>query len=177
MPRVALLSGKALMASRRKADAAKFLEATIETTRERNVRNILWRALIAQGKLFRTMARGTAAREAFGEARILIQKIAESITDGSVREMFLKRALSQIPREHSPTSEDLQKKRFGGLSTRERQIATRIARGESNREIATGLVLSQRTVESHVANIMSKLGLSSRSQIAAWIVEREMKDK
>jgi DNA-binding CsgD family transcriptional regulator len=175
MPRVALLYGRALIASRRKAEAAKYLEAVIETAQVRGLRNILWRALIARGKLFRTMARGSAARETFDEARRLIQTLSDSIEDVAVRENFSKRALGQIPLDHSLTSEDLQKKRFGGLSARERQIATRIARGESNREIAGELIVSQRTVESHVANIMLKLGLSSRAQIAAWAVERGLK--
>jgi DNA-binding NarL/FixJ family response regulator len=42
----------------------------------------------------------------------------------------------------------------------------------TNREIAAGLVLSERTVDTHVANILSKLNLKSRSQVAAWAVER-----
>ena len=57
-----------------------------------------------------------------------------------------------------------------GLSAREREVAVQIAQGHSNRAIATTLVLSERTVENHVANILNKLGFTNRSQIAAWVV-------
>ena len=56
----------------------------------------------------------------------------------------------------------------GGLSAREREVAMRIHRGMSNREIAEELVLSVRTVDTHVQRIFGKLGFSSRAQIAAW---------
>ena len=56
----------------------------------------------------------------------------------------------------------------GGLSARERDVAMRIHRGMSNRDIAAELVLSVRTVDTHVQRILGKLGFSSRAQIAAW---------
>ena len=56
-----------------------------------------------------------------------------------------------------------------GLTSREHQVAALVARGLSNADIARHLVISQRTAESHVANILTKRGFTSRSQIAAWI--------
>ncbi len=44
-----------------------------------------------------------------------------------------------------------------------------IGQGRSNRQIAARLVASQRTVESHVENVLRKLGFASRVQVAAWI--------
>lgn len=61
---------------------------------------------------------------------------------------------------------------IGGLTARERQVAALVTQGKSNREIAGELVLSERTVENHVGNILSKLGFSSRAQVAAWGVEK-----
>jgi DNA-binding CsgD family transcriptional regulator len=61
---------------------------------------------------------------------------------------------------------------YGGLTLREREVAVLIARGKTNREIAEMLVISYRTVETHVANIMFKLGCATRSQVAAWVVEQ-----
>ena len=58
--------------------------------------------------------------------------------------------------------------RFGGLTAREREVAALIARGKSNGEIAEALVLGKRTIETHVANIFTKLGIDSRREIAAW---------
>jgi non-specific serine/threonine protein kinase len=57
---------------------------------------------------------------------------------------------------------------FGGLTPRERQVAVLVARGYSNPEIAHALVISERTVTTHVTNIFSKLGFTSRTQIASW---------
>src|SRR6266508_2296056 len=58
------------------------------------------------------------------------------------------------------------------LSPREREVVTLITRGLTNRQIADALVIGERTVHTHVANVMAKLELSSRTQIAAWGVER-----
>jgi predicted ATPase/DNA-binding CsgD family transcriptional regulator len=54
------------------------------------------------------------------------------------------------------------------LSVREREIAQLITQGRSNREIAETLVLSIKTVESHVKNVCKKLHVGSRAEIAAW---------
>ncbi|WP_063824885.1 LuxR C-terminal-related transcriptional regulator [Nocardia pseudovaccinii] len=55
------------------------------------------------------------------------------------------------------------------LTRRERRVAELLANGLSNREIAADLVLSTRTVESHVQNILNKLGFHSRAQVASLI--------
>ena len=55
-----------------------------------------------------------------------------------------------------------------GLTGREREVATLIAQGMTNGEIAAELVLSKRTVETHINKILSKLGLSNRSQLIRW---------
>ncbi|WP_181780366.1 ATP-binding protein [Pseudonocardia pini] len=55
-----------------------------------------------------------------------------------------------------------------GLSPREREVAGLVAEGLTNRQIAARLVISQRTAGNHVAHILTKLGFTSRSQIAAW---------
>jgi predicted ATPase/DNA-binding CsgD family transcriptional regulator len=57
------------------------------------------------------------------------------------------------------------------LTRRERQIADLVAEGLSNRAIAQRLVLSTRTVDGHVQNLLAKLGFSSRSQVAAWAAQ------
>jgi len=56
----------------------------------------------------------------------------------------------------------------GGLTPRERQVVALIVRGRSNRAIAEQLVISPATAARHVANILLKLGFSSRAQVAAW---------
>ncbi|WP_067534808.1 helix-turn-helix transcriptional regulator [Nocardia crassostreae] len=54
------------------------------------------------------------------------------------------------------------------LSRREREVATLIAAGRTNREIAKSLFIAERTAQNHVQHILSKLGYTNRSQIAAW---------
>jgi ATP/maltotriose-dependent transcriptional regulator MalT len=56
------------------------------------------------------------------------------------------------------------------LTRREREVASLVAEGKSNRQIATELVISLRTVEAHVEHILNKLGFRSRAQVAAWYV-------
>jgi predicted ATPase/DNA-binding NarL/FixJ family response regulator len=57
------------------------------------------------------------------------------------------------------------------LTRRELEIADLVAGGLSNREIASRLVIAQRTAEGHVEHILAKLGFTSRAQIAAWVAE------
>jgi DNA-binding CsgD family transcriptional regulator len=57
---------------------------------------------------------------------------------------------------------------IGRLSRREREVASLITRGLTNRQIADALVIGERTVHTHVANVLAKLELTSRTQIATW---------
>jgi DNA-binding NarL/FixJ family response regulator len=61
--------------------------------------------------------------------------------------------------------------RAASLTDREREVLAEIARGRSNREIARALVLSEKTVKTHVSSILAKLGLSDRTQAALFAVK------
>jgi DNA-binding CsgD family transcriptional regulator len=58
------------------------------------------------------------------------------------------------------------------LTRREREVAALVARGFTSRQIASKLVVSERTVDNHVANILKKFSLHSREQIAALLAEQ-----
>jgi DNA-binding NarL/FixJ family response regulator len=60
----------------------------------------------------------------------------------------------------------------GILSRREREVATLIAHGLTNREIAEALVISELTADTHVRHILRKLGVRSRAQVATWVTEQ-----
>ena len=60
------------------------------------------------------------------------------------------------------------------LTRRELEVADLVADGLSNPQIATRLVISVRTAQGHVENILRKLGFNSRSLIAAWVTERRL---
>ena len=79
-------------------------------------------------------------------------------------------ALQQRPEPAAPRAPDVETQ----LTRREEEVAALVARGLSNRDIARSLVISQRTAESHVANILTKQGFTSRAQIAAWIAEQSI---
>jgi len=55
------------------------------------------------------------------------------------------------------------------LTKREREVASLVAAGRSNREIAESLVISERTVENHMASMFNKLGIGSRAALAAYV--------
>ena len=59
------------------------------------------------------------------------------------------------------------------LTRRENEIAALVAEGLTNREIAERLVMARRTAEGHVAHILGKLGYTSRTQLAAWVADRQ----
>ncbi|MBW3557817.1 MAG: response regulator transcription factor [Actinobacteria bacterium] len=59
-----------------------------------------------------------------------------------------------------------------GLSERELQVVRLVADGLANKQIAVQLHLSVRTVETHVRHVLTKLGLSNRTQLATWARER-----
>jgi len=54
------------------------------------------------------------------------------------------------------------------LSRREQEVVELVRQGLTNRQIAERLFVSERTAENHVQHILTKLGLSNRTQIAAW---------
>jgi non-specific serine/threonine protein kinase len=57
------------------------------------------------------------------------------------------------------------------LTAREREIASLMADGLSNHDIAEQLVISEGTVEVHVKHILGKLGFRSRAQVAGWFAQ------
>ncbi len=59
------------------------------------------------------------------------------------------------------------------LTAREREVLEHIAAGRSNREIAKSLKLAEKTVKTHVSNILMKLGVADRTQAALWAVRHE----
>ena len=87
--------------------------------------------------------------------------------DALAREMADRAASSSLPtdKEGAPVTV------VWPLSRRECEVAGLVAQGLTSREIAARLVISERTAETHVSNILGKLGVTSRAQIAAWAVE------
>ena len=114
-----------------------------------------------------------AARSRLGEAAW-----DDALAEG--RSMSLEEAVDYVLSEgesESPTSQAAEEPSAEELPTaltpREREVATLVARELTNRQIAACLTLSEHTVATHVRNILKKLGLHSRKQIATWIMQHQ----
>jgi predicted ATPase/DNA-binding CsgD family transcriptional regulator len=106
------------------------------------------------------------ARAALGAARYQEEfaKGLESGVDEMISEALRERGADARPGPRAGTGTP--------LTPRELQIAELVAEGLTNREIASRLVIAQRTAETHVENALSKLGFTSRAQIATWVAGR-----
>ena len=60
------------------------------------------------------------------------------------------------------------------LTEREREVLALVAKGHSNKEIASLLDITERTARTHVSNILGKLDLASRTQAALWAIEHHV---
>jgi predicted ATPase/DNA-binding CsgD family transcriptional regulator len=117
-------------------------------------------ALLAEG---RAMTPDEAVAYAVGPGKIPLRQ-PDQANDPGLPPPVTSSAFSESSASSSP------------LTPREREIAVLIARGLSNRGIADELVISPATAARHVANILTKLGFSSRAQVAAWTVQRRADD-
>lgn len=63
------------------------------------------------------------------------------------------------------------------LSERESEVVGLIAQGKTNKEIAEALIIAEKTARNHVSRILTKLGLTRRSQAAAWAIKSGLYDE
>jgi predicted ATPase/DNA-binding CsgD family transcriptional regulator len=106
-------------------------------------------------------------RSALGERELdRLYRLGREMSDDQLLSMALEDREAAAPQ---PASRD----HPAELTRRESEIAGLVAQGLSNKGIASKLVISQRTAETHVEHILMKLGFSSRAQIAAWVAGEE----
>jgi DNA-binding CsgD family transcriptional regulator/tetratricopeptide (TPR) repeat protein len=172
IPHLLMLKGEALIMLQRFEEATQALQDAKRGAQERQDPSIVWKVHYALGRIEKLLKHEDGAQHEFSAAREIIGSLATRIDDEALRTHFLQTALKSLPKEKSLSPRRAEAERFGGLTERERTIAVLIAQGKSNRDIADALVVSERTVETHVSNIFFKLGYSSRAQIAAWSVEK-----
>nr|HET6901729.1 AAA family ATPase [Ktedonobacteraceae bacterium] len=179
IPHLLALKGEALLTLKRLEEAARALEDAKLGAEQRQAPSILWRIQRSLGRVYHLLKREEQAQREWSEARDIIARLAATIDETALREHFLHTALASLPASQAgspqgkPLSpEALISSKYGGLSAREREVAVLVAQGRSNRDIAASLVVSERTAEAHVSNILGKLGFTTRVQIAAWAVEK-----
>jgi DNA-binding CsgD family transcriptional regulator len=81
-------------------------------------------------------------------------------------------AFSEEEEKKPPPKESTDGRQPATLTRREREVASLVGRGLTNRQIAEELSISERTVDAHLRKILKKLGFGSRAQIAAWVAEQ-----
>jgi DNA-binding CsgD family transcriptional regulator/Flp pilus assembly protein TadD len=175
MPQLLKQRGEVLLLLRRYDEAETILLASQKEAEIHRLRPLLWRIHLTLGNLYYTRTRRVEAEMEFAAARTIIEELSASILDLELRDQFIRRAAEMLPPAPKATPLRIAKKEFGGLTAREREVSALIAQGKSNREIAETLVVGERTVEAHVGSILSKLGFTSRAQVAVWAVEKGLK--
>lgn len=177
IPRLALLQAEALIALKRATEAGDLLRAAYETSCRRGIRPMQWRILARLATLYQVQGRRDAAELARTQVDARIADLAASLPDHALRDRFVRGVRAQLQQVTPPTPRRAAKQAFDGLTAREREVAALIAQGCSNRVLAETLVVSERTVAKHVENILSKLGFSSRAQIAVWASEKGLTER
>jgi DNA-binding CsgD family transcriptional regulator len=177
IPALLKLHGDALFALKQFKTAERSLERAKQGAEQREALPLLWQINARLGWLHKEQKDIEKSERQFASARLIIHKLGENISDEALRTGFLGAAFETLPKERKLTKRQSEAEKFGGLTPRERDVARLLSQGKSNREIAEMLVLSERTIENHVGNILTKLRFDSRSQIAVWVVEKGLAEK
>jgi DNA-binding CsgD family transcriptional regulator/predicted negative regulator of RcsB-dependent stress response len=173
IPRLEKIRGEALATVGRSEEAAEAFGIARAEAASIGARPLLWRIETSLGQLFRAAGFAEDARHAFTSAQTIVSELATSIPDAELRETFLTWAAGTLPKGYPRSGRDVAGARDSPLTKRELQVAALLKDGLTNREIGERLFLSEWTAATHVRNILAKLGLSSRAQIAAWAASRD----
>ena len=176
-PRAGLLRAQALAASEHWDEATKALTDARGEARRQHARPLLWRIDAAQGAVHLGERRRIEARRSFDAAREIAAELADELDESDLVARFWAGVDRAAPPPPEPTKRLAAKAAFGGLTRRERDTAALVALGKSNRDAARMLGIGERTVEGYVAAALSKLGFTSRSQIAVWAAEQGLVPK
>ena len=167
IPAILLLQAEALAAGGHLERARERLERAYTLAYAHGPRGLLWRISAMLGALERRSRR--SGRDELARARVELQAILAHIDDERLRNVLLQTRPARALLGAVQRGADLE-----GLTRREREVVAQIAAGKTNRQIADALFIAEKTVEMHVSNSFSKLGFSSRAQLAAWAVGHDL---
>ena len=169
-PSAALLLARAAAAMERWSDATTWLRAAWAEARLQEARPLLWRIDAVEGAVHLAQRHRREARRSYDAARATADDLVASLDEPALVAAFREHVDTVAPPPAARTSRQAAKAAHGGLTRRERDAAALVAHGKSNRAIARALGIGERTVEDYVAGALSKLGFTSRSQLAVWAV-------
>jgi DNA-binding CsgD family transcriptional regulator len=182
IPHLAHLRGRALAALQRWPEAEAVLLAAQATAQTQAIPRLLWRIHVDLGHLCQAQGRYREATDAFAAAQQTVEEIAGDLPDPALRDNFLRQAATLIPqpqsdarsvvkvqeaKKPSPSAEQYP----AGLTTREVEVLRLVAQGATNRQIAATLHISDRTVNTHLSNILNKTGCENRTAAAAFALQ------
>ncbi|RIK35611.1 MAG: hypothetical protein DCC58_20280, partial [Chloroflexi bacterium] len=167
---LALLRGDATVASGHAVAASARLDA-----RDIPLVTLRMRTWFMRARALKMAGSSDDAREALGMALSLFETIVARMSDPALRsallehphtrEMQLFASALGIALEPTPT---IARTRPAGLTLREIEVLKLVAAGQTNREIAERLFISEKTVARHLTNLFGKIDTQSRTQAAAW---------
>jgi len=115
----------------------------------------LGRTLLVKGMIERRSRLRAAAHDSFGQALAIFEQLGAPLWADKAR-----RELSKVAMSSSPA----------GLTETENRIAALVAQGQTNREVAKAMFVTENTVQTHVRHIFQKLGVRSRTELAARLL-------
>jgi DNA-binding CsgD family transcriptional regulator/tetratricopeptide (TPR) repeat protein len=146
--------GRVALADDRMAQAVVHLRKAKDLWQDLSMPYELARARVDLGRALTARGDGDATDLEYSAARTIFVELGAT-PDVTMLDNLTRRARSEWP---------------GGLTDREAEVLRMLASGATNRSIAAGLVLSERTVDRHVSNIFTKIDVSSRSAATAWAI-------
>lgn len=170
IPHLLALKGEALLALKRLPEAAEVLENAKIGAEQRQAPSILWRIHRSLGRAYHLLKREEQARRERCVAREIIAQLAGTIDQPDLREHFVQAVLQTLPSE-KPQSSRRETNKYDGLTKREIEVLRCVAQGLTDVQVAEQLVISHRTVHSHLNSIYSKLGITSRSAATRYAIE------
>jgi DNA-binding CsgD family transcriptional regulator len=120
----------------------------------------LGRTLLVRGIVERRARHKSAARTSLTQARVMFQQLGAPLW------------AEKASRELSKIAKPCRQLGAGGLTETERRVADLVARGRTNREVALAMFVTENTVQTHIRHIFQKLGVRSRTELAAQLLSK-----
>ena len=164
--------GQALAQSRQFEGALAHLERAVAVADEIEHGSLPWKIRLSLAHVQRKA--GRSAEETVRQARRLVDETIESLSGSHLQARFLAsewvrkmEALEQVPATKAPAYP-------AGLTQREVEVLQLVATGATNQQVADTLFISVRTVNTHMTNILNKIGCDNRTAAAAFAIKHHL---